>query len=246
MKPIVRPLSPTAWFCPKPWYVSDARMDLRPGGEFPLVMNGPNGESFVNAGVFLEIEPRRRLVSTEALRPGWIPSGRTFMVAETLFENMGNERTRYIARAMHWDRTTLEEHERMGFHEGWGKSVDQIESLARSLPSAGPAPTPAPGVRTCLWFDDQALPAAETYCALVPDSRVERIGFTARPLPTPGCPTTLNRHYTLDFENHLYDCDPEAATRCILRRRSAHAKAIRLVTTSGQGLARIGAVHCAP
>ena len=86
-------------------------------------MNGPNGESFENAGVFLEIEPRRRLVSTDAFRPGWIPSGRVFMVAEALFEDAGGERTRYVARAMHWDWATLEEHERMGFHEGWDKSV---------------------------------------------------------------------------------------------------------------------------
>lgn len=32
------------WFCPKPWYVSEARMDLRPGGEFYTLMNGPDGE----------------------------------------------------------------------------------------------------------------------------------------------------------------------------------------------------------
>ncbi len=33
-----------------------------------------------------------------------------------------------------------------------------------------------PKVRTCLWFDDQAQAAAEFYCKLLPDSRVERIG----------------------------------------------------------------------
>lgn len=30
-------------------------------------------------------------------------------------------------------------------------------------------------VRTCLWFDDQALPAAEFYCALLPNSRIEHV-----------------------------------------------------------------------
>lgn len=29
------------WFCPKPWFVSDVRMDLRPGGEFFALMSGP-------------------------------------------------------------------------------------------------------------------------------------------------------------------------------------------------------------
>ena len=33
------------WFCPKPWYVTDARIDLQPGGEFFTVMNGPDGVS---------------------------------------------------------------------------------------------------------------------------------------------------------------------------------------------------------
>ncbi len=33
-----------------------------------------------------------------------------------------------------------------------------------------------PKVRTCLWFDDQALEAATFYCSLLPESRVERVG----------------------------------------------------------------------
>ena len=32
-------------------------------------------------------------------------------------------------------------------------------------------------VRTCFWFDDTALPAAEFYCSLLPDSRVENVGY---------------------------------------------------------------------
>ncbi len=30
-------------------------------------------------------------------------------------------------------------------------------------------------IRTCLWFHGDALPAAETYCRLIPDSRIERV-----------------------------------------------------------------------
>lgn len=35
---------------------------------------------------------------------------------------------------------------------------------------------PKPKVSTCLWFDDAALPAAEFYCSLLPDSRVDDVG----------------------------------------------------------------------
>lgn len=121
------------WFCPKPWYVSDLRMDLRPGGEFFTVMNGPDGERFENPGVFLEVADGERLVFSDAFRPGWRPNGRPFMAADVKFQDAGDGRTRYTARAMHWNAETLKEHEDMGFHEGWGKAADQLEALARSL-----------------------------------------------------------------------------------------------------------------
>lgn len=121
------------WFCPKPWYVSDARMDLRPGGESYSVMNGPEGERFENLGVYLEVVPMQKIVTTDAFLPGWVPSSRAFMVAETLFADAGNGKTKYTARAMHWSEETLKEHEAMGFHEGWGMAADQLEALAKSL-----------------------------------------------------------------------------------------------------------------
>ena len=33
----------------------------------------------------------------------------------------------------------------------------------------------APRVRTCLWFDREALPAAEFYCSLLAGSRIDRV-----------------------------------------------------------------------
>jgi uncharacterized protein YndB with AHSA1/START domain len=121
------------WFCPKPWTVTDSRIDLRPGGESFCVMNGPDGERFENTGVYLEVVPEKRLVFTDAFLPGWIPSGRPFMVGEVIFEDLGDGRTNYTARAMHWNAETLKEHEAMGFHEGWGKAADQLEELAKTL-----------------------------------------------------------------------------------------------------------------
>ena len=121
------------WFCPKPWFVSDVRMDLRVGGEFFALMNGPDGEQFGEPGVFLEVVDGERLVFTDALRPGWVPSGRAFMVAEVGFEDAGPGKTRYVARARHWSAEAKKEHEEMGFHEGWNQAADQLVELARSL-----------------------------------------------------------------------------------------------------------------
>lgn len=121
------------WFCPKPWYVTDVRFDLKPGGEFSCVMHGPEGEEFPNTGVFLEIVPNERLVTTDAFLPGWKPSGRAFMSAEVTFEDLGGGKTRYVAKARHWTEEAKKEHEQMGFHEGWGMAADQLEALAKTL-----------------------------------------------------------------------------------------------------------------
>lgn len=121
------------WFCPKPWFVTDAKLDLRPGGEMSCVMNGPEGELFPNIGVYLEVVPMQKIVSTDAFLPGWAPSERAFMVAETLFADAGGGKTAYTARALHWSEESLKEHEAMGFHEGWGMAAAQLEELAKSL-----------------------------------------------------------------------------------------------------------------
>lgn len=121
------------WFCPKPWYVSEARMDLRPGGEFFTKMNGPNGESFGEPGVFLDVVPGRRLVFTDAFKPGWIPAGQMFMTGEFEIAPAPGGRTRYTGRARHWSEESRSRHETMGFHDGWAKAAEQLEALARTL-----------------------------------------------------------------------------------------------------------------
>ena len=49
------------------------------------------------------------------------------------FEDLGGGRTRYTARARHWNEADRETHEKMGFHEGWGQCTDQLAELAARL-----------------------------------------------------------------------------------------------------------------
>ena len=121
------------WICPKPWFANNVRIDLRPGGEFSAVFNGPNSEKFDNIGVYLEIRPHKRLVSTDAFRPGWIPSERAFTVSESLFDEAADGKTKFVFRAMHWNEEAHKEHEQMGFHDGWATVADQLAAAAGSL-----------------------------------------------------------------------------------------------------------------
>ena len=41
--------------------------------------------------------------------------------------------TRYVPEIGHWSEEDRKQHEAMGFHEGWGICIDQLEALARTL-----------------------------------------------------------------------------------------------------------------
>ena len=120
------------WFTPPPWRTTHVETDLRPGGASLVVMEGPNGERVENRGVYLAVEPGRRLVFTDAFTCAWVPSGKAFMVAEATFEPDGDG-ARYVARVRHWSAEDKAAHEAMGFHAGWGAVAEQLEAVARTL-----------------------------------------------------------------------------------------------------------------
>lgn len=120
------------WFCPRPWTTPVVDWDLRVGGKADVTLQSPEGEQFPYAGVFLEVEPGRKLVSTGALTEGWIPQpGDMNFVRIDLFEPEG-EGTRYTAIARHWDAKAVETHKAMGFEQGWGVVADQLAELAEN------------------------------------------------------------------------------------------------------------------
>jgi uncharacterized protein YndB with AHSA1/START domain len=120
------------WFAPLPWTTPHAELEVRPGGANLVVMRGPDGQEFPNRGVYLEVVPNERLVFTDAYTEAWQPSGRPFMTVILTFENEGGK-TRYTARVRHWTVAAREEHEKMGFHAGWGRCTDQLAALAAKI-----------------------------------------------------------------------------------------------------------------
>jgi uncharacterized protein YndB with AHSA1/START domain len=121
------------WFTPAPWNTASAEIDLRPGGGNLIVMHGPNGEIVPNRGSYLEIDPPRRLVFTDAFVGDWTPSEEPFFTGVLTFEEFGEGSTLYTARARHWTIDAAKRHADMGFLEGWGRATDQLEALAKTL-----------------------------------------------------------------------------------------------------------------
>lgn len=120
------------WFAPKPWTIKSTDIDVRPGGRFNFVMASPEGQEFPNTGLFLEVVPNKKIVTTDAITPDFKPSG-PFMVAEITFEDLGNGKTKYRAVARHWNEETKKQHVEMGFEPGWTQTARQLEALAKTI-----------------------------------------------------------------------------------------------------------------
>ncbi|GJE59360.1 SRPBCC family protein [Methylobacterium trifolii] len=120
------------WFAPKPYTVPEAELDVRPGGANRVVMQDPQGNTFPNHGVYLEVVENERLVVTDAYVRAWEPSQKPFMTLILTFEEAEGG-TRYTARVRHWTEADRAAHEAMGFHEGWGRCADQLTELVATL-----------------------------------------------------------------------------------------------------------------
>lgn len=120
------------WFAPKPWTIKSVDIDVRAGGRFDFVMASPEGQEFPNSGIFLAVEPNKRLVTTDASNSEFKPQG-PFMIAEVTFEDAGNGKTNYRAVARHWTAEAKEQHAQMGFVEGWTQTARQMEELAKTI-----------------------------------------------------------------------------------------------------------------
>ena len=120
------------WFAPLPYTTPVAELDVRPGGSAFIVMRGPDGKDLPNHGVYLEVVPNQRLVSTDAYTQAWEPSEKPFMTLILTFEDEGGK-TRYTARVRHWTVADREAHEKMGFNQGWGICADQLTALVARI-----------------------------------------------------------------------------------------------------------------
>jgi uncharacterized protein YndB with AHSA1/START domain len=124
------------WFTPAPWQTVECEIDLRPGGVFRTVMRSPEGQDFPILGCYLEVIENEKLVWTAALKPGYRPqssaAGMPLFTAVILLEPHGSG-TKYTAIAIHGDEAAAQQHAKMGFHDGWGKALDQLVTLAKTL-----------------------------------------------------------------------------------------------------------------
>ena len=120
------------WWGPKGFTTRVTELDLRPGGKWRYVMIGPDGTEYPAKGVFREIVPLERIVTSDEFDEGFekvmnadLPRG---MVTTAVFEDLGSN-TKLTLRIMHESTEDRRKHEKMGVIEGWNSSFDCLDEL---------------------------------------------------------------------------------------------------------------------
>jgi uncharacterized protein YndB with AHSA1/START domain len=118
------------WWGPKGFTTKVSEMDFRPGGKWRFVMIGADGTEYPAKGIFREIVPLERIVTSDEFDEGFekvinadLPQG---IVTTTEFEDFG-DKTRITLQIMHPTVRDRQKHEDMGVIGGWNSSFDCLE-----------------------------------------------------------------------------------------------------------------------
>ena len=119
------------WWIPAPMECQVIRLDVRPGGAFETPMREPGGDWQPHVeGCFVEVVPERRLAFTTVLKEGWRPAEPWLAMTAIMSFEAEDGGTRYTARALHKTPADARHHDKMGFQDGWGTTLDQLARLA--------------------------------------------------------------------------------------------------------------------
>lgn len=118
------------WMGPKGFTTRVTENDLRPGGQWCYVMIGPDGTEYPSQGVFREIVPPERIVTTDEFGEGIeqvmdadLPQG---MVVTVLFEEL-DSKTKVTIQIVHESADDRRKHEEMGVVAGWNSALDCLD-----------------------------------------------------------------------------------------------------------------------
>lgn len=124
------------WWGPKGFTTRVTEIDLRPGGKWRYVMISPDGKEYPAKGVFREIVPPERIVTTDEFDEGFekvmntdLPKG---IVMTAVFDDL-IDKTKLTLRIMHESVEERRKHEEMGVVAGWNSSLDCMDEYLANL-----------------------------------------------------------------------------------------------------------------
>jgi uncharacterized protein YndB with AHSA1/START domain len=126
---LTKPEHVKRWYGPRVLTLVVCEIDFRPGGTWRYVLRAPDGSEHGFTGVYREIVPPERIVSTEnyeAMMPG-----HEMLVTVTLEENDG--RTTLKSRIVYLSKADRDGHLQSGMESGMQETFDRLAELLPTL-----------------------------------------------------------------------------------------------------------------
>jgi len=118
------------WWIPAPIECRVVKLDLRPGGGFETRMREGGGDFQPHLDAcFLDVVPESRLVFTTVLKEGWHPVEPWLALTAIITFEAEGAGTRYAARVLHRNAGESRKHEELGFEDGWGTAIAQLDAF---------------------------------------------------------------------------------------------------------------------
>lgn len=112
---------------PPGWTMPVCEIDLRPGGTWRFVWRKSKGEEMEMTGVYREVKPPERLVSTERWGPEWPETINTLVLTEQ------GGKTTLTQTLLYPSKEARDAALKTGMKDGANQSYDRLEAHLRSM-----------------------------------------------------------------------------------------------------------------
>jgi len=113
------------WWGPNGFSNTITKMDMVPGGEWDLVMHGPDGKNYPNKSIFKEVVPLKRIVYEHASYPHF--------VATIEFENRGEQTHLTWHMLFESEEVFINIVKTVKADEGQKQNVDKLETYLAAM-----------------------------------------------------------------------------------------------------------------
>jgi uncharacterized protein YndB with AHSA1/START domain len=112
---------------PEGWTMPVCELDLRPGGEWHFVWRKDDGTEMSMSGVYKEVKPPERLVSTERWGPEWPEALNTLVLTEE------NGKTTVTITVTYVSKEVRDAALKTGMADGMAITFDRLEKVLGTM-----------------------------------------------------------------------------------------------------------------
>ncbi len=143
---MTKPDQMARWYGPKGFSARVENHELRAGGQWTIIMVGPDGTEYPSKGVYLEVSPMDRIISTDEFGDDFemkdgteLPEGMSVVMDFEDAPGTSGERTRLTIRIIHPTADDRQKHRDMGVVAGWDSSFVCLDEFLAQQQGRGGA-----------------------------------------------------------------------------------------------------------